>query len=104
MENETDPDHPPKDPLIAMIWLIVGLAPVAILLSIITPNGSPPSWVNPAYLILFCGLLNLLGGFGSVRGIKDAGSRFATGLLVAFLLFAVSWGVAIFQACSRMNI
>lgn len=103
MENEPDPDNKPKDPGMAMIWLMVGLAPIVILLSITTPDGSWPAWVNTSVLIIFCALLNLLGGFGSVRGVKDSGTRFALGLLVAFLLFALSWGVAIFQACSHMH-
>jgi len=73
------------------------------LLFVLSSNGSRPMWINPAYLLIFCATLNLLGGFGCVRGVKDGGLRFIFGIFLSGFFFVLSWGIALFQACSHMH-
>jgi hypothetical protein len=104
MSDEPNQNPKEKDPAIAFMWLLVGLAPIVILLSVLSPSGARPTWINPAYLLIFCAMLNLLGGFGCVRGVKDGGLRLLFGILLAGFFFVLSWGIVLFQACSHMNI
>jgi hypothetical protein len=102
MNDETNPKE--KNPMIAICWLVVGLAPIPILLSVMSSNGAHPSWINPIYLFLFCALLNLIGGIGCLTDVKDSGTRMGFGILLGIFFFLLTWGIVLFQACSHMNI
>ena len=97
-ENNSDPDN--KDPIVAIMWLLVGLVPIVILLSI---TSSRPSHLPMGVVLIGCAACNLLGGFGCLRGIKNAGTRFVLGLFLSGFLFVLSWGIAILQACSHAS-
>jgi hypothetical protein len=86
----------------AFLWLIVGLAPIGILLFVLPANGGRPS-IDPGLLLLFCIICNLMGGIGCLGGVKDAGTRIGLGLLLAGFFFVLTLGVVLFQACSHMN-
>jgi hypothetical protein len=92
-----------KDPIIAFLWLLVGLAPIVILL-ITTSLFPPPYHTWGGVVILICVLCNLLGGIGCVRNIKDGALRLVLGIFLAVFFFLLSLAVVVFQACSHMNI
>ncbi|HXC34908.1 MAG TPA: hypothetical protein VNV43_03485 [Candidatus Acidoferrales bacterium] len=92
-----------KNPAIAFLWLMVGLAPTVILLAFVSSSDPPPKWVNPVFVLLFCALCNLAGGIGCVRNIKDGLLRSILGLFLAFCFFVLSIVIALFQACSHMQ-
>ena len=100
MSDETDPKKKENDAAVTFIWLIVGLAPTLILLAMVSakrPEGFVP-------VLFICAACNLLGGLGCTRRIKDGIVRVFLGLLLAGFFFILSWVVALFQACSHMNI
>jgi hypothetical protein len=101
MSDEPNPNPNEKNPLITLLWLAVGLAPVFILLSITSSPGPRPSL---GLVLIVCAICNLLGGIGCLRSIKDVGKRVGLGILLAGFFFALSWGIVLFQACSHMNI
>jgi hypothetical protein len=99
----TDGPHPNQyqsDPAFAFLWLLVGLAPILILLVIMTSGGGRPRGLDPAAVFLVCALCNLVGGFGCVRSVKNGALRVIFGLFLAAIFFVLSWVIAIFQACS----
>jgi hypothetical protein len=103
MSDETNPNPKEKNPIVAFVWLLVGLAPILILL--ITTSLYPPPYHNWAgVVILVCVLCNLLGGIGCVRSVKDGALRLFLGILLAGFFFLLSLAVVVFQACSHMNI
>ena len=103
MNNEPEPGKDPKSSDFIFIWLVIGLLPIPILLSALSPNGGRPSWMGP-WVLIVCGLMNLVGGIGCMSGLKDPAGRVALGFLLGCFFFALSWGLALFQACSHMNI
>ena len=102
MENDVDPDPNKRNPAFAILWLLIGLAPIPILLSLMAfPSPRRSSF---GYVFVFCTFCNLAGGFGCVAGIKDVGARIGLGILLAIFFFLLSWGIVLFQACSHMSI
>lgn len=101
MENEPAPGGDNQGDGMAFLWLLVGLAPILILLSVLKPGGFRP---DPLILFLVCTACNLLGGFGCVGKTKDPVSRVVFGMLLSFLFFVLCWGIVLLQACSHMNI
>jgi hypothetical protein len=92
-----------KNPLIAFLWLLVGLAPILILL-VTTSLSAPPYHTWAGAIILVCVLCNLFGGIGCVRNVKDGALRLFLGIILAGFSFLLSLAVVVFQACSHMNI
>jgi hypothetical protein len=83
------------------LWVIVGLLPIPILLTLVASNQPRPSF--PIVLIL-CALCNLFGGIGCLRSMKEPVSRILLGIMLGGVFFVLSWGIVLFQACSHMNI
>ena len=90
------------NPVPAFLWLLVGLAPIPVLLALISSQGRHDSWV--AAILIGCALCNLLVGLGCLGGIKNVGVRVILGLFLAVFLFLLSWIVAVFHACSGASI
>jgi hypothetical protein len=106
MENKPDPGGEDNRAVFITIWLLVGLAPIPILLAAVPANGGRPawSWVDPMALFLFCATCNLVGGIGCLRYLRDPAARIFLGVLLGAFFFLLSWGIVVFQACSHMNI
>ena len=103
MDQKPEPPEKNDKSAFALLWLMVGLVPIAILLSFPSTNGGPP-FTHPGLILILCGICNVVGGIGCVSGVKDPGTRLTLGLLLAGFFFVLSWGVALFQACSHMSI
>jgi len=100
MNNEPDHDQTQSHPIAALIWLVVGLAPIPILLVTVTSNEIYPSGFGPIVLVV-CALCNLVGGLGCLGAIKNTAVRIILGIFLAIIFFLLSWIIAIFQACSH---
>jgi hypothetical protein len=83
------------------MWLMVGLAPILILLLAVSGNGLSPG--DLMSLLVLCVVCNLIGGFGCARNVKDWVARIALGLVLAGCFFVLSVIVAVFEACSHMQ-
>jgi hypothetical protein len=92
---------PPRNLGFDGLWIIVGLLPIPILLTLAGSNQPRPG--APIILIL-CTLCNLVGGIGCLGSMKNLALRTVLGVLLGGVFFVLSWGIALFQACSHMNI
>jgi hypothetical protein len=101
MDNEANPDPQGTAGVVALFWLLVGLAPVLVLLGFMSHQRPFPSW--GVYIFLGCAVCNLLGGIGCLSSLKS-GNRVIFGVLLGGFFFVLSWGMVLFQACSHMNI
>ena len=99
MNNEHGRNQKESNPVAVFIWLLVGLAPIPILLSTITSNWLPDEFGLVA--ILVCALCNLIGGFGCFVSIKNIAVRVILGLFLAAIFFVLSWGITLFIGCSH---
>ncbi len=90
------------NPAHTFIWLLVGLVPIPILLAVASSRTPDRSLVIP--LLVICPLCNLCGGIGCLGGIKNIAVRIILGISLGALFFLLTLAVAIFQACSHMNI
>jgi hypothetical protein len=97
--NGPRPNQHQSDPAFAFLWLLVGLAPIPILLVIISSKNAP-RLLDPIAVFFVCTLCNLVGGFGCVRSVKNVALRVILGLFLGAIFFVLSWVIAIFQACS----
>jgi len=97
---EADPPKNEPDPGRRFLWLLVGLAPILIVLITLSSPG-PHSSAAGAALLIICPLCNLLGAFGCLGGIKDPGVRIILGIFLAGFFFCLTAVVAVFQACSQ---
>jgi|ERR1017187_7260726 hypothetical protein len=104
MENDSDSNPRNTSPKFGFIWLLVGLAPIPILLSALPADRARRAWVNPVFLLILCATCNRVGGIGSLSSLKDAALRIILGILLAGFFSALSWGIVLFQACSHMHI
>jgi len=87
------------NPAPAFLWLLVGLAPIPILLAVISSRRPNPTW--GVTMLIVCALCNLLGGLGCLGGIKNIGVQIILGIFLAIVFFLLSWIIAVFQACSH---
>jgi hypothetical protein len=99
MNNEHVRNQKESDPVATFFWLLVGLAPIPILLSTVTLNWLPEEFGLLA--ILGCALCNLIGGFGCFGSIKNGAVRVILGLFLAAIFFVLSWGITLFIGCSH---
>jgi hypothetical protein len=103
MESRPDPNRITKSSEYGFVWLLVGLLPIPILLSVFSAKGEPPAWPNPVVLLIFCVACNLVGGIGCLSSVKNVAVRIICGILLACVLFAMNLVVVVFQACSHMH-
>jgi hypothetical protein len=96
MSDENNPEPGNKDPIVAIMWLLVGLVPIVILLAIVS---SPSPHTSFGVVLIGCAVCNVLGGFGCLRGVKNTGAWIVLGLFLSGFLFVLSWGIAFLQAC-----
>ena len=89
------------NPASAFLWLLVGLAPVPILLAVVSSRTPQPSLVIP--LLIICPLCNLCGGIGCLGGIQNVAVRIILGLFLAVFFLGLSLFIAVFEACSHMG-
>jgi hypothetical protein len=94
--NDGKSEH---NPTAAFLWLLVGLAPIPLLLVLASANAPHPTLAASALII--CPICNLCGGIGCLGGIKNAAVRIILGLFLAAFFFGLSVIVALFQACSH---
>ena len=87
------------NPAFGFLWLLVGLAPIPILLVAVSSN--PPHSNLGIALLIICPLCNLCGGIGCLGGIKNVAVRIILGLFLAAFFFCLSVLVALLQACSH---
>jgi len=99
MNEKRDPDRKESNPAFTLFWLLIGLAPIPILLAMVSARTSHPKWGEIVFLL--CTACNLCGGIGCLAGIKNTALRIILGLFLAAFFFVLSWIVAIFQACSH---
>jgi MFS family permease len=93
------PNEKEYNPAPAFLWLLVGLAPIPILLAMVSSRTPRPAWGMSVFFL--CVACNLLGGLGCLRGIKNIAVRIILGLFLGAFFFVLSCVVAIFQACSH---
>lgn len=101
MDNPSDPNANRKGSVPGVVWLLVGLAPIPILLAL--GSAQPRPHRGAGYIIILCVFCNLAGGIGCLTGVKDGVVRAFAGLLLGGFFFLLTLGVALFQACSHMN-
>ncbi len=78
------------------LWLLLGLAPVPILMlyfSVKTGHQWDP------FILVLCALGSFSGAMGSVRGVRNAGTRAILGLFLAGFLILLSWAAAAPLGC-----
>jgi hypothetical protein len=81
----------------AFLWLLVGLAPIPILL-VFASSQPPKTHPDLAIAVLIvCALCNLCGAFGCLGGIKNVAVR----VILGIFLFLLSWLVALLEMCSH---
>jgi hypothetical protein len=97
VKNKDDKNE--HNPTAAFLWLLVGLAPIPLLLVFASANAPHP--VLAASALIICLICNLCGGIGCLGGIKNAAVRIILGLFLAAFFFGLSVIVALFQACSH---
>lgn len=102
--NEQKSDPKAKSGFVTLIWLIVGLAPIPILLLAVSAAGASQGATGGVSLLILCVICNLLGGFGCARNVKDSVSRIFLGLSLSGCFFVLCVIVAVFQACAHMQI
>lgn len=99
--TNSNPNEKERNAAFAFLWLLVGLAPIPILIvfaSSRAPQGNP----NLAIAVLIvCALCNLCGGLGCLGGIKNVSVRVILGIFLGFFLFLLSWLVALLEMCSH---
>ena len=99
MNDERDPNRKEHNPAFIFVWLLIGLAPIPILLAMVSSRTPQPAWAISIFL--FCVACNLCGGIGCLAGIKNTALRIILGFFLAAFFFVLSWIIAIFQACSH---
>ena len=102
MNHQPEPNNSKDKGGLAMLWVLVGLLPIPILF-VATDSRAPHPGFFPAGLVL-CVLCNLAGGIGCLQSVKHPVARVFFGLLLSGVFFVLSCIVALFQACSHMNI
>jgi hypothetical protein len=103
MNDEPNPNLKKHNPVFIFIWLLVGLAPipmVLIMISAVKPGSAPAQSLIPIALVVVPAC-NLLGGIGCLGGIKNVAVRIILGIFLAAFFFALTAIVAVFQACSH---
>jgi hypothetical protein len=102
------PTHPPdpakekkSDPAWSFLWLVVGLAPIPILLGVVSSHAGYGNTRWDAPLFIICGICSLVGGLGCVGFIKNIAVRIIVGLFLAVGFLLLSWLIAAFAACSQ---
>lgn len=100
-EPPSDPQRPEApEPGNAIFWLLLGLAPIPILLV----TMQYPSRALGPVVVTGCAACNLIGALGCLRGIRELGARVFLALLLGGAFFVLSWIVVLYQACSHMNL
>jgi hypothetical protein len=103
MSDEPNPKLKKHNPAFTFLWLLVGLAPipmVLVLFSAAKPGSALAQSLLPIALVVVPAC-NLLGGIGCLGGIKNIAVRVILGVLLAAFFFALTVVVAVFQACSQ---
>jgi hypothetical protein len=91
-KKEYNPSH-------AFLWVLVGLAPIPLLLMLVSTNRPDPTLVSA--LLIISPICCLCGGIGCLGGIKSIPVRIILGLFLAVFFFGLAAMVALFQACSH---
>ena len=88
-----------RNPMFAVMWLLIGLAPIPVML-IFASSNTPKSSLFPAILVIGA-VCNLCGGLGCLAQIKNSGTRIILGIFLGIFFLLFSWLVAVFVACSH---
>ena len=99
---QTTADQPAQtecDLVFAVMWLLVGLAPIPVML-IFASSSTPKSSLFPAILVTGA-ICSLCGGLGCVAQIKNSGARIILGIFLGIFFLLFSWLAAVFVACSH---
>jgi len=98
-EPASEPVKTEHNPAFAFAWLLVGLAPIPILLVFVSSNPPNRSWAP--FVLVVCAVCNLCGGLGCLGRLQNIGVRIILGICLGIFLFLLSWIVAAFEACSH---
>jgi hypothetical protein len=93
-----NPNEKEHNPAFAFLWLLVGLAPIPILL-VFASSQKPPALA--IIVLIVCALCNLCGALGCLGGIKNVAVRIILGIFLGIFLFLLSWLVALLEMCSH---
>src|SRR5580704_4352012 len=99
---DENPNPKNKSAAITLMWSAVGLAPIPILLLVVSVIGASQT-SDVIFLLFLCVTCNLLGGFGCARSVKNQAARIALGLFLAGCFFVVTVIVPIFVGFSHMQ-
>jgi len=105
MSDELNPHRKKPNLAFIFIWLLVGVAPIPMVLIMISsakPGSALAQSLFPIALLVVP-VCNLLGGIGCLGGIKNVFVRVVLGVLLASFFFALTVIVAVFQACSQSS-
>jgi FtsH-binding integral membrane protein len=103
MDNSPNNPNPKnKSAAITLIWLMVGLAPVPILVLVTSVIGVSQG-LDGIFLLFLCVTCNLLGGFGCARNLKNQAARIALGLFLAGCFFVATVIIPILVGFSHIQ-
>ena len=97
----SNPNKKEHNPAFAFLWLLVGLAPIPILLVFASSQRPQPHPDLAVAVLAICALCNLCGAFGCLGGIKNVAVRVILGIFLGIFLFLLSWLVALLEMCSH---
>jgi hypothetical protein len=97
----SNPNEKEHNPAFAFLWLLVGLAPIPILLVFASSQTPQPHPDLAIAMLTVCALCNLCGALGCLRGIKNIAVRVILGIFLGIFLFLLSWLVALLEMCSH---
>ncbi len=103
MSDEPNPNLKKHKPDFIFAWLLIGLAPipmVLILISVVKHDNALAQSLVPIAMIVVPAC-NLVGGIGCLGRMKNVAARIVLGVLLAAFFFALTVIVAVFQACSQ---
>jgi hypothetical protein len=97
----SNPNEKEHNPAFAFLWLLVGLAPIPILLVFASSQKPSPHPDLAIAVLIVCALCNLCGALGCLCGIKNVAARVILGIFLGIFLFLLSWLVALLEMCSH---
>lgn len=104
MDEPQKPEPKDSNPLVTFLWFLLGMLPIPVVLYLSRSNAPHPPWLTFQVLLVGCFLCNVVGGIGCLRRVKDEAMRVMLGLLLGGLFFVICLVIAVFLACSNMNI
>jgi hypothetical protein len=96
-----NPNEKEHNPAFAFLWLLIGLAPIPVLLVFASTQRPQPYPDLAVAVLIICALCNLCGAFGCLGGIKNVTVRVILGIFLGIFLFLLSWLVALLEMCSH---